>query len=346
MADLNYGRVFDCLPGYAAVLDRDLKIIAANERFRTDLGAFGDRPCHDVFRQNPTACPDCPVAETFRDGRGRTVDGAITTCDGRRVPVVIHTSPIRDAAGDVVGVAEVATDIGPLDHARSEVESMSALISTASHGIKGLLTGLDGGIYFVDSGLAKDNQSRLEKGWAMVRRNVERIRSMVVNNLYYSKERIPAWERVSAADLLDNSVALIKARAREFGVDLTAEPGPGAGKLDADPQAMTAVFVNLLENALDSCQIDRSGDAHHVSITVSGTAREVTFEITEDGAGLETETREKGFDRYYTAATAREPGLRLFIANKIVRAHQGTIELDESASKGSRLVVRLPRRRR
>ena len=95
----------------------------------------------------------------------------------------------------------MSTNITPIRELQSQLESIGLLISSISHGIKGLLTGLDGGVYLVNSGLEKNNRGRIDKGWEMVQRNVDRIRDMVLNILYYAKERQPNWERVEVAAL-------------------------------------------------------------------------------------------------------------------------------------------------
>ena len=80
-------------------------------------------------------------------------------------------------------------DITQIRELQSQLTSIGLLVGSISHGIKGLLTGLDGGIYLVNTGFEKDKPERVEKGWAMVQRNVDRIRGMVLDILYYAKDR-------------------------------------------------------------------------------------------------------------------------------------------------------------
>jgi len=73
------------------------------------------------------------------------------------------------------------------------------MIGSISHGIKGLLTGLDGGIYLTDSGFEKENQKIVKEGWEIVKLMVDRIRKMVLDILFYAKKRDLKWEK---ADVL------------------------------------------------------------------------------------------------------------------------------------------------
>ena len=58
---------------------------------------------------------------------------------------------------------------------QSHLSSLGLMIGSISHGIKGLLTGLDGGMYLLDSGFAKENQDRIKEGWEIVQLMVEKI---------------------------------------------------------------------------------------------------------------------------------------------------------------------------
>ena len=95
----------------------------------------------------------------------------------------------------------MSTDITQIRELQSQLTSIGLLVGSISHGIKGLLTGLDGGIYLVNSGFAKNEPERVNKGWEMVQRNVDRIRSMVMDILYYAKDRELPLDDVNPAAL-------------------------------------------------------------------------------------------------------------------------------------------------
>ena len=83
----------------------------------------------------------------------------------------------------------MSVDITELRRLQPQLASIGLLVGSISHGIKGLLSGLDGGIYLVNTGLEKERPERVKKGWEMVQRNVAAIRSMVLDILYYAKDR-------------------------------------------------------------------------------------------------------------------------------------------------------------
>ena len=108
--------------------------------------------------------------------------------------------------------------------------------------------------------------------------------------------------------------------------------------------AVHAAIVNILDNAVDACTRDSSRNAHCIVFTVTADANSVTFQIEDNGTGMDRETREKLFTLFYSSKGSRGTGLGLFIANNIVRQHHGEIKVASTPGAGSRFCVRLPRR--
>ncbi|MBW2525351.1 MAG: PAS domain-containing sensor histidine kinase [Deltaproteobacteria bacterium] len=340
-----YRQLFEEVPCHISIQDRDLRIIETNRRFRDDFGSHLGCKCYEVYKHRNEECIPCPVQQTFEDGQVHRSEEVVTAKDGSRMNQLVYSTPIRDAEGAIQAVMEMSTDITPIRQLQSQVESIGMLISSVSHGLKGLLTGLDGGRYLVNSGLKKDNEKRVHQGWEMVERNVDRIRGMVMNILYYAKERSPNWERLEAAAVAAEVCDLIRPRAEEHGVDLTCEVPDDAGQLEADPNALRSLLVNLAENSVDACRLDKKKPTHAVSVRVVPTADRVTFEIQDDGIGMDQETQDKAFTLFFSSKGSEGTGLGLFIAYKIATAHGGTIRLESELDRGTRFVVEMPRRR-
>jgi PAS domain S-box-containing protein len=339
-----YQLLFEEVPCFISIQDEDLKIVDANRRFREAFGTFLGCDCFSVYKHRDKECVDCPVRKSMKDGRIHSSEEVVTSRDGRTINTLVYTAPIRDADGNISRVMEMSADITPIRELQSQLESTGLLISSVSHGIKGMLTGMDGGIYLVDSGLKKDNKQRIEKGWAMVQRNVERIRSMVLNILYYAKERVPALEPIQASEIVGEVCDILQPRVEETGVALDRDVPPEAGELQADPEALRALLVNLLENSLDACRLDKKKDDHRVTIGAAGDDGHVTFTVSDNGIGMDRETCDKAFSLFFSSKGSEGTGLGLFIADKIARAHGGEIRLESEVEKGTRFVVTLPRK--
>jgi len=238
----------------------------------------------------------------------------------------------------------MSTDISQIRQLQDKLTSVGLLIGTISHGIKGLLNGLDGGIYLINSGLKKDDRARIDKGWDIALRNVRRIRSMVADILYYAKDREPNWESVSAGELLKDVCSTMADRAKTLEVDMQTDVG-GDGKIEADPNMIKSLIVNLIENSLDACRIDSQKPEHHLKIDLEEESDLVRFVFSDNGVGMDQQTREKAFSLFFSSKGAGGTGLGLFISNKIAKSHGGSMRVESEEGKGCTFFVELPRKR-
>ena len=338
-----YRRLFEGVPCYISIQDRDLNLIQTNRAFRDSFGPHTSRKCFEVYKHRREECYPCPVRETFCDGKSHTREELVVSQSGDRRNVLVTTNPIRDAEGRLISVMEMSADITQVRQLQDQLSSLGLLIGSISHSLKGLLNGLGGGMYMLDTGLARQDDERVTKGWDMVRRNVDRIRSMVFNILYYAKDRDPARQTITVKDLLGDVCNVMRPRIQEQGLLFDCEIDCDDEEFEVDPDALRSLLVNLLENAVDACRIDRDDDQHLVSFHARTEADDILFEIEDNGIGMDRETREKAFSLFYSSKGLGGTGLGLFVANRIALAHGGSIDLRSEPGKGTRLLVKIPR---
>jgi len=181
----------ESLPGYVAVHNADFQIAPANRRFREDF-ALDPRTggaCYELMQRRKTSCEDCPVARTFADGKSHQSELTHHTPADKACHLFAWTTPLREKTGRVGGVMLMATDISPILDMRDHLSSLGWMRGSVSHSIKGLLTGLDGGVYMIDCGFKKDDTDQVSEGLNIVKMMVGRIKNMVLDVLYYAKER-------------------------------------------------------------------------------------------------------------------------------------------------------------
>ena len=337
-----YHTLFDQVPCYISIQDPDLNIIEANEAFEEDFGSVLGRKCFEAYKHRNSPCEPCPVQQTLGDGRPHTREEMVTSRNGTQRNVLVTTAPIREMDGSISGVMEMSADITQVRELEDRLTQLGLLIGSVSHSLKGLLNGLSGGMYLVNSGFAKGDETRVKKGWATVERNVVRVKSMVSDILYYAKDRVPNWETLSAAEVAGDVVGMMESRARELGVALEVKDLKSAGEFQGDGQAIRALLANLVENSLDACRLHPQCNGHSVVLRLGGNAEKVFFEVEDDGIGMDQETREKAFTLFFSSK-GTGTGLGLFISDKIARAHGGEIELESAPGEGTKFIVSLSR---
>jgi len=105
-----------------------------------------------------------------------------------------------------------------------------------------------------------------------------------------------------------------------------------------NPGQLNQVLLNLLVNAAQA--IDGKGT---ITIATASLDGHIHIAITDDGAGIPKEIREKIFDPGFTTKCAGVgTGLGLSICCKIVREHRGSIEVQSELGKGTTVTVTLP----
>jgi len=239
----------------------------------------------------------------------------------------------------------MSTDITQIRQLQDKLTSVGLLISSISHGIKGLLNSLDGGIYLVDTGLKNNDRERIDRGWEMAARNVRRIRSMVQDILFYAKDREPEYETISARQFVEDFCNQVKERAKRLKIAFNFDIDPDAGDFEIDPQAVRSLILNLFENSIDACRVDSKKSDHLLSMTLKGAQDSVTITVSDNGIGMDQETREKAFSMFFSSKGAGGTGLGLFIANKIAQSHGGSIRIESEENEGCCFTVKLPRKR-
>jgi PAS domain S-box-containing protein len=341
-----YQALFEEVPCYIAVIDRDFKLVQGNRRFREDFGGPTDgERCYQLYKHRKEPCLVCPVAATFQDGQMHTSEEVVTALSGERMNVLCYTAPIHDAEGNIQYVIEMNTNITEIRQLQDQLTSLGLLVGSISHGIKGLLTGLDGGVYIMNTGFKRDDMGRIKKGWGMIQRNVDRIRSMVLDVLYYAKEREPEWTLIPTKELLTEICKLFEKKCRDIDVALVTDFDRELGDIEADTKAIRSCLVNLIENSVDACRMDKSKTDHRVRVSAWREEKFMRFEIEDNGIGMDRETRENIFSLFFSSKGTSGTGLGLFIANKIVNNHLGNIEVASEPKIGTKFTVRFPVKR-
>lgn len=340
-----YQQLFDEAPCFITVQDRHLRIQAANRRFRQEFGSATGGLCYQAYCGAERPCFGCPTLKTFEDGLSHQTELTVRGKNGEPVTVVVWTAPIRNALGEIEGVMEMATDITELSRMQDHLASLGMLIASLSHGIKGLLTALDGGVYKVNAGFRTCDQAMVQSGWGKVTELIGRIKGMVLDILFYAKKRELQLRPMPAADLARQVAEAVVPKAEQLGVALNVEIAANLGDFAVDEVVLAAAMVNILENAVDACLEDKTKAEHAVVFRARPDASGVFFEIEDNGIGMQPDTLSRLFSVFFSTKGSRGTGLGLFIAKKAVDQHGGRIGAVSEPGVGSTFRIWIPRER-
>ena len=125
-----------------------------------------------------------------------------------------------------------------------------------------------------------------------------------------------------------------------FEVETDIAVGPLAARIDQD--AMTAVLVNLLDNAMKF-----SPDKRPITVSVGAREGGVEIVIKDRGVGIPAEHVEMVFQDFYRVESdlikkTRGTGIGLALVREIVTVHSGKVWVDSTPGQGAEFTVRLP----
>ena len=296
-----FRQLFEESPCYVSVVGRDLQVLEANRAFRHTFGMQSGKRCYELFAGSSAPCDECPVQRSFQDGKPCHTEKVVIDHEGRPVNVLVWTAPLRDTSGNITECIEMATDITELRQLQDRLASLGLLMGSTAHGIKGMLTALDGSVYRLGSGIDKGDEARTRDSLKDMRQLVARLRKMVLDILYFAKERKLDWNILVAEEFMRSVVSTVSDKAAEAGIAMTLEADGDPGTFEADASALSAALVNLLENAVDACRADGSKKEHYVRVSVKGLPDAVEVRIEDNGIGMTEETRTKLFTLFFSS---------------------------------------------
>jgi two-component system OmpR family sensor kinase len=179
-----------------------------------------------------------------------------------------------------------------------------------------------------------------------IERSLERL-----NHLHGLLEALFTLARSDGGELrVDAQPALLHTvvdAALEPYLDLAADRGvvvqtriDDGVRAHVDPLWLTRAIANLIDNA-----VKFTPPGGRITVVVADEAGVPVVVVEDDGPGVATAERERVFERFFRADTARATtvgvGLGLPLTREIVRALRGDVRCEEAASGGARFVVRL-----
>ena len=226
---------------------------------------------------------------------------------------------------------------------QDHLSSLGLMIGSISHGIKGLLTGLDGGMYLVESGFSKENQEQIKEGWDNVKIMVERIRKMVLDILFYAKERDLRWERIGTLLFAEEIAEVVEPKIAAQGIEFVKEFDETLGDFEIDAGYVHSALINIIENAIDACSKISGARDHKIVFGARQDKTHILFEVFDSGIGMDAETIGKLFTPFFSSKGRMGTGLGLFISNKIIQQHGGRIDVKSTPGHGSLFTIKIPK---
>ena len=173
---------------------------------------------------------------------------------------------------------------------------------------------------------------------AEIASSVARISELVTSiKIYSHMDRSPEHKPTDVREGLDNTLTMLSHKLKKKSVQLARDYPQDLPSIPANAGELNQVWTNLIDNAVDAMS-----DGGNLRIDVRQQDAWVAVRVVDDGHGISEEVRAHIFDPFFTTKAIGEgTGLGLDIAMRIVKTHQGHIEVQSKPGR-TELRVRLP----
>ena len=221
----------------------------------------------------------------------------------------------------------------------------SDFVAAVSHEFRTPLTSLQQFTYL----LASDDEpppAKRRTFYEAQRRAADRLQRLVESLLDFGRMEAGARQYVFAPIAV---AAIVRAVAEEFrrdalpeGFTLDLSVDDGGAVVSADREALARAIWNLLDNA-----VKYSGDSRTIHLAARRIGRSAAIQVRDHGLGIPRAERRAIFGKFVRGAATTQRGIKgtgigLAMADHIVRAHGGRIDLESAPGAGSTFTVVLP----
>ncbi len=236
----------------------------------------------------------------------------------------------------------LATENARLVQSHLERERLAATGETVaylSHSIKNILQGMRAGGDIVQRGLDHRDFAITTKGWRILDRNLDKVYTLMVNMLAFSKQREPQLETLPVRKIVEDVIELVREQAEEIGITLHTDFDETVPEIPVDYDGVHQAVLNLISNAMDA--VPRAGGDIHVRTLFDPVERRVMISVADNGPGVAKDQREKIFEPFHSTKGHAGTGLGLAVARKNINELGGSLELLDTPAGSSEFLIRL-----
>jgi signal transduction histidine kinase len=253
-------------------------------------------------------------------------------------------SLIASKRHDEIGRAErelgrMQLDLRAALTSRARLAALGEAVAKINHDLRNMLTSAQ----IASERMAASGDPKVTQALPRLERALDRAVTLASNVLTFGSSAEPAPDK-RATPLR----AAVEAAAEDAGlsansVALTTDI-PAHAAVDADPEQLHRILVNLLRNAREAIDgAPARGGIGRVSASLTEEPLMSTIRLVDDGPGLPDRAQLNLFQPFAASARRGGTGLGLAIARELARGHGGDVVLVSTGAGGTEFQLRLPR---
>ena len=341
--------ILESINAAVLVVDLEGKITLFNKKAEEITGYSSDEALNskylDLFGDS-LDYKDTPLYTLVSDHLAVGQEKLIVTKTGESLPVEFSTSLVTDNNGKILGAVEILRDIAVLRNLEQRIQKartlavlgeMAALIA---HEIRNPLCGIGGFASLLERDLGRDDPRN--KMARKIIQGVSSLEGIIHNLLVFTSPLEPKKEKLDIASTVESALLSVQTETEEAlqQFEIIRDFPQKAIYVEADPELMLQALSNLFKNAFHAMpkggrlnvEVESHSDGHQDFASVK---------ISDTGPGILHKDRDQIFSPFFTTKQ-KGTGLGLAIVEKILRSHDGSVEVESKPGVGATLVVTLP----
>jgi two-component system nitrogen regulation sensor histidine kinase GlnL len=348
-----WSQIIDSLEEGVIDIDEDGDVRSMNQAAEQltgcSLGAAHGRHHTKLFADSPWISE--LVESAYRgEGRSLSAEGNVYGLWQRPLPVRASASSILDSEARSTGVALILRDLTLQRSLETDVQRAKSLaqlgvvVAGLAHEIRNPLGGIRGAIQLLAAEIGPRPSAK--EYIDLVLREVDRL-SKLLGQLLELRPRGPGKpEPVNVHRVLDHVIALVDENAKRQSTRIVRFYDPSLPAVRGDSDALTQLFLNLVQNAVQAVAGASRGRGEirlttrvetdfHVTTAAArerGRGRMLRIDVEDDGPGIAPDVQPNLFSPFVTTKP-KGTGLGLAICQRIVSDHGGTIRFESAPGR-------------
>jgi two-component system nitrogen regulation sensor histidine kinase GlnL len=353
-AQISWEQILANLDDGVIALNSQSKIIFFNEasEMLTDIssGTAVDQSFEKIFKREPWLIE--LVKTTHAPPHKRAgAEGDLVSRWGRRLPVGVTVSPLRDVQGHFIGTILLLRDIKRRKELEEDLKRadrlalMGTLAAGLAHEIRNPLGGIKGAAQLLRR--SADSDPAVRDFTDIMIREVDRVNQLMEQLLDLSRPSRLTLAAINIHEILEDVLLLETQALAGKELHVRKRFDPSLPPIRGDRAQLTQVFLNLVKNAFQAMDAGgvltvttRLETDYHIREPGTAPNRLIWVDLADAGRGIAEEHLAHIFSPFFTTKV-NGTGLGLATCYRIMREHGGTIRVESVTGKGSTFRVSL-----
>jgi signal transduction histidine kinase len=195
--------------------------------------------------------------------------------------------------------------------------------------------------------ISNDLKENMERIFQHGKRADAIVKGMLQHTRVSTGQKEPVEINSLANEYLKIAFHVIQGKEKDLHIELETQFDTSIGNISVIPQDIGRVLLNLYNNAFYAVAEKRKklGSAYLpvVSVTTNNKGANVEILVRDNGLGIPVAIKDKIFQPFFTTKPPGEgTGLGLSLSYDVIKAHQGTLQVESRAGEYTEFIISLP----